>query len=228
MFGCTCRTHTHTAVVPGIHPSVKKKTHSGTQWLNCRGYPLHPTVAAARTGRAVQQKIEKTRQIHAWRRRRFMCSLELCGTRWLEAQPTPARPDRSQATERGLALLNYSIHALLHINIEAMLMRLVRGQVSGARKRFHMQCGHKFPQLYFLLAKQPIVRIVTVSTGSLSNLPSKVCEPETGVEKVKRKGFNAQALKCLQSSVSKFSYCVQMCVCILRFSECSGFCLCRL
>ena len=32
---------------------------------------------------------------------------------------------------------------------------------------------------------------------------------------------------CLQSSVSKFSYCAQMCVCILRFSECSGFCLCR-
>ena len=47
----------------------------------------------------------------------------------------------------------------------------------------------------------------------------QVREPETGVEKVKRKCFNAQALKCLQSSVSKFSYCVQMCVCILRFQS---------
>ena len=48
----------------------------------------------------------------------------------------------------------------------------------------------------------------------------QVREPETGVEKVKREnGFNAQALKCLQSSVSKFSYCAQMCVCILRFQS---------
>ena len=33
---------------------------------------------------------------------------------------------------------------------------------------------------------------------------------------------------CLQISVSKFSHCVHMCVCILRFQSCSGFCLCRL
>ena len=66
-----------------------------------------------------------------------------------------------------------------------MLMRLVRGQVSGARKRFHMYdvCGHKFPQLYFLLAKWPSVRIVTVSTGSLSNLPSRFVSPKLGLKK---------------------------------------------
>ena len=64
-----------------------------------------------------------------------------------------------------------------------MLMRLVRGQVSGARKRFHMLCGHKFPQLYFLLANWPSVRIVTVSTGSVSNLPSKFVSPKLGLKK---------------------------------------------
>ena len=65
----------------------------------------------------------------------------------------------------------------------------------------------------------PSVRIVTVSTGSLNNLPSRFVSPKLGLKKWRGNGFNAQALKCLQSSVSKFSYCVQMCACILRFQS---------
>ena len=73
-------------------------------------------------------------------------------------------------------------------------------------------CVDKFSQLYFVLANWPSVRIVTVSTGSVRIRPSR--EPETEVEKVKRKWL-CQVLKCLQSSISKFSYCVQMCVCMI-------------
>ena len=57
-----------------------------------------------------------------------------------------------------------------------------------------------------------------MSTGSVSNLPSRFVSPKLGLKK-RENGFNAQALKCLQSSVSKFSYCVQMCVCVRRFQS---------
>ena len=45
----------------------------------------------------------------------------------------------------------------------------------------------------------------------------QVCESETGVEKVKRKWLQRTGPQVF--SVSKFSYCVQMCVCILRFQS---------
>ena len=106
---CTCRTHTdtHTAVVPGIHPSAKE-VHSGTQWLNCQRLsdPSNSGGSPNRAGGRVQQKIEKTRhcssqaklQTHAWRsRRRFMCELGFVARAGLRPNPPRRHPTNPTA-----------------------------------------------------------------------------------------------------------------------------------
>ena len=86
---------------------------------------------------------------------------------------------------------------------------------SAAKFPGHKAVSHvvwtKFPQLYFLLAKWPSVRIVTVSTGSVSNLPSRFVSPNWG-EKVKRNGFNAQALKWVCKARFRSFHIVCRCV----------------
>ena len=96
---------------------------------------------------------------------------------------------------------------------------LVHSQVSGARKRFSHVVWTQVPSTVLPPGQMAKCENCDSVHWQPQQSSVQVCEPETGVEKVKRNGFNAQALKCLQSSVSKFSYCVQMCVCILRFQN---------
>ena len=88
-------------------------------------------------------------------------------------------------------------------------VRLVRSQVSGARKRL---VWTQIPQLssFYQMAKCDSVH------WQFQQSPSRFV-PETGVEKVKRKWL--QRSQVFAKLGSKFSYCVQMCVCILRFQK---------
>ena len=70
-----------------------------------------------------------------------------------------------------------------------MLMRLVRGQVSGARKRFH---NVVWTQIQMAKCENCDSVHWQPQQSSL-----QVCEPETGVEKVKRKWLE-RTVKCLQ------------------------------
>ena len=77
-----------------------------------------------------------------------------------------------------------------------MLMRLVRGQVSGARKRFSHVVWTQIPST--VLPPGQMAKCENCDSVHWQRQQSsvQVRESETGVEKVKRNGFNAQALKC--------------------------------